>query len=277
MRLVEQMAAPEGRVHRQLIFFGKTRHAIASLLRPAAAAKDRDRRPRSGEQFGEFLHLVGTRRRLDRAERRGIVHGYPLDQHVLRNGDHDRAWPAVSGGMERARHDLRHARRVIDLGRPFGHRTEYRPVIELLEGFALARFARDLPDEHDERGGILARDVDAVRGIGRTGTAGDETDTGPAGHLADRFRHDGSAGLLAAHRDGQIAVMEGIEHREIALAWHAKDVTHAMKAQLIDQDFGGTAQIVLTAHRRRLLKICFGLVVSWPLRVKDRASENERG
>src|SRR6516162_8241891 len=153
------------------------------------------------------------------------------------------------------------ARRVIDLGRPFGHRTEYGPVIELLEGFALARFAGDLPDEHHERGGILARDVDAVRGIGRTGTAGDETHTGPAGHLADRFRHDGGAGLLAAHRDGQIAVMEGIEHREIALARHAKDVTHAMNAQLIDQDFGGTAQIVLTAHRRRLPKICLGLVV----------------
>src|SRR5262249_56307974 len=94
-----------------------------------------------------------------------------------------------------------------------------------------------------------------------TGLEGEKTAPGPPGPLADPFRHDGGTGLLAAHGDSQIAVMESIEHREIALARHAKDVTHAMNAQLIDQDFGGTAQIVLTAHRRRLPKICLSLVV----------------
>ncbi len=56
------------------------------------------------------------------------------------------------------------------------------------------------------------------------------------------------AGLLPAHRDGNIAVMERIQHREIALAGHAENMLHAVDAQLVDQNFGGTAQIVLGAH-----------------------------
>ena len=50
---------------------------------------------------------------------------------------------------------------IVDLGRPFGDRPEHRAVIELLERLALAHVARDLPDEQDQRGGILARDVNA--------------------------------------------------------------------------------------------------------------------
>ncbi len=46
--------------------------------------------------------------------------------------------------------------------------------------------------------------------------------------------------------------MERVEHREIALARHAKDVAHAVNAQLVDQNLGGAAQIVLGAHRRLL-------------------------
>jgi hypothetical protein len=46
--------------------------------------------------------------------------------------------------------------------------------------------------------------------------------------------------------------MERIQHREIALARDAKDVAHAMDAQLVNQNFGGSAQIVLTAHRHLL-------------------------
>ncbi len=86
--------------------------------------------------------------------------------------------------------------------------------------------------------------------IGGAGAAGDEADAGPAGHLADRLGHHRGAGLLPADRDGDIAVMKRVEHREIALAGHAKDMLHAVDAQLIDQNLGGAAQIVLGAHRR---------------------------
>ena len=95
---------------------------------------------------------------------------------------------------------------------------------------------------------ILLRDMDAVGRIGGARAAGDEADAGPAGHLADGFRHHRGAGLLPAHRDGNIAVMERVQHREIALAGHAENMLHAVDAQLIHQNFGGAAQIVLGAH-----------------------------
>src|SRR5690242_7096992 len=91
-----------------------------------------------------------------------------------------------------------------------------------------------------------------MRGIGGAGAAGDEAHAGPAGHFAERLRHDRRPALLAADGDGQIAVMEGVEYRQIALARHAEDMANAMNAQLIHQDFGGAAQIVLSPHRRLL-------------------------
>ena len=123
-------------------------------------------------------------------------------------------------------------------------------VVEFLEGLALAHVARHLADEHDERRRILARDVDAGRGIGGAGPAGDEADAGPAGRLADRLRHHRRAALLPAHGDGEIAVVKRVERRKIALARHAEHVAHAVNAQLIDQNLGGGAHIVLSAHRR---------------------------
>ena len=90
--------------------------------------------------------------------------------------------------------------------------------------------------------------MNAVRGIGGARTAGDEADAGAAGHLADRLRHHAGAGFLPADRDGEIAVVECVEHREIALARHAEHVLHAVNAQLIDQNLGGGAHIVLGAH-----------------------------
>ena len=42
--------------------------------------------------------------------------------------------------------------------------------------------------------------------------------------------------------------MKCIKRREIALARHAKDVLHAVNAQLIDQNLGGGAVVILAAH-----------------------------
>ena len=109
-----------------------------------------------------------------------------LDQHVLGQRDHHRAGPAVGRGVERARDDFGNARRIVDLGRPFGHRAEHGAEVELLERLALAHLARHLADEQDHRRGILLGDVDAVRGVGGAGPARDEGDAGPAGDLADR-------------------------------------------------------------------------------------------
>ena len=69
---------------------------------------------------------------------------------------------------------------------------------------------------------------------------------GPAGHLADRLRHHGGAALLPADGDADIAVVEGVERGEVALARHAEDMAHAVNAQLVDQDLGGGPRIVLS-------------------------------
>ena len=46
-----------------------------------------------------------------------------------------------------------------------------------------------------------------------------------------------------------VAVVEGVERGEVALARHAEDVAHAVNAQLVDQNLGGGPRIVLTAHQ----------------------------
>jgi hypothetical protein len=67
----------------------------------------------------------------------------------------------ITTGPGRPRDDLRHARRVVDLGRPFGHAAEHGAKVELLQGLAILDVAGDLPDEHDHRGRILLRDMNA--------------------------------------------------------------------------------------------------------------------
>ena len=108
---------------------------------------------------------------------------------------------AVGRGVKGARDDFRNARRIVDLGRPFGHGAEHRAVVEFLKRLALAHVARDLADEQDHRRGILLRDMDAGRRIGGARPARDEADAGPAGRLADGFRHHRGAAFLAA--DGE--------------------------------------------------------------------------
>ena len=46
----------------------------------------------------------------------------------------------------------------------------------------------------------------------------------------------------------EIAVVESIERREIALARHAEHVVHAVDDQLVDQDFAAGAHVVLGAQ-----------------------------
>ena len=146
-------------------------------------------RLRSPQQLLQPAHVGQARPGFRRLECGRIRHHRALGQHVLRQRDHHRARAAVAGGVEGARDHFRDARGVIDFGRPFGDRAEHRAVIEFLERLALAHLPPDLPDEHDHRRGILARDVDAGRGIGGARPARDEADAGAAGRLADRFRH----------------------------------------------------------------------------------------
>ena len=66
--------------------------------------------------------------------------------------------------------------------------------------------------------------------------------------LADGFRHHRRAALVAAHGDGDVAVVKRIEHGEIAFAGHAEGVLDAVDDQLVDQHLGGGTQIILGFH-----------------------------
>ena len=175
-----------------------TGSAKRSAKRPSAAQAAVDQRLPPSSTIGFFAaqiifcepaHVGEAGPGLDRLGARRVGNRDALDQHVLRQRDHHRAGPAVHRGEEGARHDLRNARRIVDLGRPFRHRAEHGAVIELLKRLALAHLAADLADEHDHRRGVLLGDVDAGRGIGGARPARDEAHAGPAGRLADRLRH----------------------------------------------------------------------------------------
>ncbi len=214
--------------------------------RPPPRIKIGARRP---EQPPELRHFGRPGRGLNRHIRERILDRDPLGQHVLGQAYDHRAGPSIAGGVKGARDDFRHTRGLVDLGRPFGHRAKYGPIVELLKGLAFARVARNLADEYNHRRRILARDVNAGRSVGRPRPASDETNAWMAGRLANGFGHNRRPALLPAYRDGKIAVAKRVEHREVAFARHAEHVTHAVDSQLVDQNLSGRAVIGLAAHQ----------------------------
>ena len=148
--------------------------------------------------------------------------------------------------MEGLAHQLGQAPRIVDLRHPFRERAEHAPVIHFLECLALGLVARHLADEEDHRRRILERGMDADRGVGGAGSAGDEADAGLAGELAVALRHVGGAAFLPAGDDADAALraVQRIERREIALARHAEHVIDAVDQQLVDQDLAAGPQIV---------------------------------
>src|SRR5581483_2218428 len=80
------------------------------------------------------------------------------------------------------------------------------------------------------------------------GAAGHEGDAGTAGQLAVRLGHHHRPALLAADGDGDIAVVEGVERRQIAFAGDTEDMADAVDHQLLDQHLAARAHIVLAAH-----------------------------
>ena len=133
--------------------------------------------------------------------------------------------------------ELRDAGGLVDLGHPLGHAAEHLPVVDLLEGVALAAAAVDLADEQDHRHAVLLGDVDAGAGVGGTGAAGDHGDAGPSGELAPGCRHHRRAALLTADDEADLGrVVQRVQDLEIALARHAEDRVDALQAELVDED-----------------------------------------
>jgi hypothetical protein len=172
---------------------------------------------------------------------------------------------AGAGDVEGARDQFGHARRVVDLHHPLGHGAEDRAVVEFLEGLAAQRAARDLADEQQHRRRVLVRDVDAGGGVGGAGTARHEAHAGPAGELALGLGHHGRAAFLAAYRDVDGRVVQGVEHGQEAFARHAEELLHAVEDELVDQDLAagarwghGVRRIKRGGNRRRRKGACRG-------------------
>ena len=121
--------------------------------------------------------------------------------------------------------------------------AEHLPVVDLLEGLAVALVARDLADEQDHRRRVLERGVHADRGVGRARAARHEADARPAGELALRLGHEGRAALLPAgdEADALAVLVEAVEHGEEALAGHAEDGVDALRDQRFDEGVAGEA------------------------------------
>ena len=146
--------------------------------------------------------------------------------------------------MEGARNNFRDARRVVDLDNPFREGPENRAVIHLLKGTAPECATLHLPDEKDQRNGIVFGNVNARRGIGRTGRTRHENNTGTPRKPGAGIGHHRRAAFLAADRDCELRIMKGVQHREIGLSRHAEDMTRALHGKLIDEDLrSGTAVI----------------------------------
>ena len=246
--VVEVVLAAERDADRQIEALGERLDVGAGLSAPAAAAQHHERPSGPREQPAQARHVGRRRVRLGGmiARRVGAVRG--LGQHVLGQRDHHRPRPARDRGMERPADRFRDARRIVDLVHPFGERAEHRAVVDLLKRLAPAHPARHLADEQDHRGRILARDVHAVRAVGRARAAGDHGDAGPAGELAVSLRHHGGTTLLAADHVADLAVVERIEEPEIAFAGDAERQVDAVDLELVDQDLAAGSEVRGSGH-----------------------------
>ncbi len=247
MAVVEAVLEAESAAHRQLPVLGEALQRGAGLGVPAAAAGDDDR-PLGREQHAAQLaqparrrpgqHRLHARQHRRRGRRR---------QHVLGQGQHHRAGPALQRGVEGARDVLGQAVGALHLAHPLGQPeragAEHLPVVDLLEGLAVALVARDLADEQDHRRRILERGVQPDAGVGGAGPARDEADAGAAAELALRLGHEGGAAFLPAgdEADAVAVLVEAVEHREVAFAGDAEAGGDALGDQGFDEGVAGEA------------------------------------
>ena len=174
-------------------------------------------------------------------------------QHVLGQRDDDRTGAAGGRDLERLVQQLGHPLGHVDLRHPFGERCVHLAEIDLLERLAVDLVARHLADQHDHRGRILERGVDADRGVAGAGAARHQQHAGLAGELAVGFGHETGAAFLAAGHEADLGrVVQRVEHFEIALAGDAERHLDAMRLEAADDQ--------LAAAQRR--KICRHAVVS---------------
>ena len=152
MAVVEQVLEAEGAAHRQLPALGEALQRVArrraSQPLPPAITNGRSAAASSVAQLAQRAGRRPGERRLDARQHRRRGHAR---QHVLGQRQHHRPRPALHRGVEGARHVLGQAVGVVHLADPLGEAeragAEHLPVVDLLEGLAVALVARHLADE----------------------------------------------------------------------------------------------------------------------------------
>jgi hypothetical protein len=104
-----------------------------------------------------------------------------------------------------------------------------------------------------QRNPVLLGDVHGDGGVRRTGAAADEGDAGPAGDLGVAYRHEPGAALVPAYDglDG-VAVMQGIQRREVAFARDAEHAVDAVGGETVNEKVrSATSHVHLRILSRR--------------------------
>jgi len=195
------------------------------------------------QMFGPMSKWVAQIERADR------MHEYVSRAfHLAMSG---RPGPSRHRQVKGAAHVFVHAVGALDLRDPLRHRAEHLAIVDLLERLAVGELAGNLADEQDHRGGVLLGGVHADRGVGRSRTARDEADPGAPGDLGPGLGHVGGAAVLARddQADSLARVVEGVEHREIALAGNAERGIDAVDFQRIDENLRGGSRGERSCHR----------------------------
>ncbi len=231
--------------------------SIEGPAQPHSGAGDDDGRPCTGHGLQDGVDL--QRRWLRPVREAGLDDQGTGDrriENILGQRDEHRPRASRAGQLDHAGRLRRQAIGVVDLDRGLAQRAEGGHLVDLLERLVTAVGAWDLPDERDQRGGVLACRVQRDGQVGGPDRSGRHGHGGAAGQLAVGLGHEARA-TLVARRDGpDRGIVERVEDTQEALAGDGERVPDAGRGQRLDDRAaagrGGVAACrpVTIRHRR---------------------------
>ena len=251
---VEGARAPKRPNDRQIEALGEPDEGGARPLGPTAPAEDGDRPLRRPQHLLQFGHLGQARPDRSRLDARRVERFGRFRQHVFGQRDHHRAGPALHRDVERALDDFGNLRGGLDLRRQLRGRGEEGAIVHFLERASPHHRPIDLADEQDQRRGIMLRDVNPMRRVGRAGAPRHEADARPPGQAPLGQRHHRRARFLPAHRHVDRGIVHGVEGGEVGFAGNAVNALDPLDDELIDENLSARPQSfaqqpVLAPHR----------------------------
>jgi len=234
--MVEQHLPPERAADRQFETLRKLPDTGNRFFVPARAAENDHRPLCSRKALAEIGKLVAARMSGNRGIGQRLRRLDLIAQHVFGQGQHHGTGATRCCHSKGAGDEFRDTGGIVDLADPFCEFGKSAPEFHFLKGFALAGIALDLADEQDHRDRILPGYVKAGGGVCGARAAGDQADARFAGQSTPGIRHHCRPAFLAANEHVDIAVMQGIEHGEKALARHAGNALHTIGLQRLDDE-----------------------------------------